>query len=207
MWGWVSGGKYGWARRVNGHRSTGEDGENISNMDLGRTFTVEGWWYFETLSGYQPTWGNTGQVGTNWYPNAWAHVRQNGTMLLGIADDNWQMEEHADMGVSLQPNTWYHLAWTFDNNSRIGSTYVNGVLNWQYQFSRNHRYDPGIWMGIMTYNTGTPEIIGTRISGIRVSKDVARTDFSYALILVDPTVEVGDETLRSGSILEHSFAR
>ncbi|RLF30763.1 MAG: hypothetical protein DRN07_08175, partial [Thermoplasmata archaeon] len=204
-WQWVSGGKYGWARRVNGHRSQGEEGEAISDVYFGGTFTVEGWWYFETLTGYPPTWGNTGQVGTTWYPTAWGHIRQNGTMLLGIADSNYGIEEHADMGSSLQTNRWYHLAWTFDNNSRIGKTYIDDNLNWQYQYSRQCRIDPTTWIGIMTYNTGTPEVPGTRVAAIRISQGIARTDFAYAKITDDPTVSVGVEIPHTGTISGRVF--
>ncbi len=196
-WGWVSGGQYNWARRVNGHRGSGEDGENLQNLYVGNSFTVEGWWYFETFTGYPPTWGNTGQIGTNWYPHFWGHVRQNGTMLLGIADTSYATEERADMGMSLTPNRWYHLAWTFDNSSRIGSTYVDGNLNWQTTFSRNHR-DGAAWFGIMTYSTGANEVPDTRISAVRISSGIARTDFDYAKITNAPTVAIGNEITRPG---------
>jgi chitodextrinase len=92
-----------------------------SSLSLSPALTLSAWVRKSSLVGYDTIFSKgTGGGAFNYYLDTY-----NGELLFGFVNGGYR--EFQTTGATLQPNTWYHLAATFDDAANTVRLYINGV--------------------------------------------------------------------------------
>jgi len=120
-------------------------GSSVSTFDLhNKSWTIEAW--------HKPTSSScdssTGDTIVQRYYSYWLSCR-NGTYQFAVMDGNWGTWEWVNTIAAPTKGAWNHIAFTFNNSSKLATVYLNG----QYQNTLFFCPSNGGWSGATCIGT------------------------------------------------------
>ncbi len=106
----------------------GVDGEGLSNVEFD-DFTIEAYVSFNDVGGWQTFIGRDDRGNQNDDGHAIFYLQNRDNNVFGVSwvDRNGTVHAPGLQGVSIQPNTWYHVAVIADLGAETIALYVDGV--------------------------------------------------------------------------------
>lgn len=180
--GWLDG-PTGWAGSFNGVNSSVEIPH--SNDFNSNQMTIEAWVYVSVFNGI---WHPLVNKRVPYNPGGFEFRFSNDRQILLINDittGNWDVRSD-----TLEAGRWYHVAGTFNGSNR-SCIYVNGnLVRCRDLTSGTPKFNSGpVTIGFSYEGSGNKSMPGY-IQHVRLS-NIARTDFQYARIDVQPSVAAG----------------